>query len=59
MVYLLEYCVSGVQYVGSTRTPSRNRFNNNKACSRKLNLEASFLQEEFFIFIMLVVLVAT
>ena len=35
VVYLLECTVCGVQYVGSTSTPFRLRFNNYKACSRK------------------------
>ena len=42
VVYLLECTVCGVQYVGSTCTPFRLRFNNYKACSRKFNLGASY-----------------
>ena len=38
----------GVQYVGSTCTPFRLRFNNYKACSRKFNAGASVPQVEFF-----------
>ena len=37
VVYLSECTVCGVQYVGSTCTPLRLRFNNYKACSRKFN----------------------
>ena len=37
VVYLLECTICGVQYVGSTCTPFRLRFNKYKACSRKLN----------------------
>ena len=48
VVYLLECTVCGVQYVGSTCTPFRLRFNNYKACSRKFNLGASVPQVEFF-----------
>ena len=35
VVYLMECRVCGVQYVGSTCTPFRNRRNNYKACSRR------------------------
>ena len=48
VVYLLESTVCGVQYVGSTCTPFRLRFNNYKACSRKFNSGASVPQAEFF-----------
>ena len=48
VVYLLQCTVCGVQYVGSTCTPFRLRFNNYKACSRKFNLGASVPQVEFF-----------
>ena len=48
VVYLLECTVCGVQYVGSTCTSFRLRFDNDKACSRKFNLGASMLQVEFF-----------
>ena len=48
VVYLLECTVCGVQYVGSTCTPFRLRFNNYKACSRKFNSGASVPQVEFF-----------
>ena len=41
VVYLLECNVCGVQYVGSTCTPFRTRFNNYKACNRKFNGGAS------------------
>ena len=48
VVYLLECTVCGVQYVGSTCTPFRLRFNNYKACSRKFTSGASVPQAEFF-----------
>ena len=48
VVYLLECTVCGVQYVGSTCTSFRLRFNNYKACSRKFNSGASVPQVEFF-----------
>ena len=48
VVYLLECTFCGVQYVGSTCTPFRLRFNNYKACSRKFNSGASVPQVEFF-----------
>ena len=48
VVYLLECTVCGVQYVGSTCTPFRLRFNNYKACSRKFNSGASVPKVEFF-----------
>ena len=44
VVHLLECTVCGVQYVGSTCTPFRLRFNNYKAYSRKFNLGASVSQ---------------
>ena len=48
VVYLLECTVCGVQYVGSTCTPFRLRFNNYEACSRKFNSGASVPKVEFF-----------
>ena len=48
VVYLLECTVCGVQYVGSTCTPFRLRFNNDKACSCTFNSGASAPQAEFF-----------
>ena len=48
VVYLIDCNVCGVQYVGSTCTPFRLRFNNYKACSRKFNLGSSVPQMEFF-----------
>ena len=48
VVYLLECTVCGVQYVGSTCTPFRLRFNNYKACSRNFSSGASVPQAEFF-----------
>ena len=47
-MYLLEGTVCGVQYIGSTCTPFRLRFENYKACSRKFNSGASVPQMEFF-----------
>ena len=44
VVYLIECNVCGVQYVGSTCTAFRLRFNNYKACSRKFNLGSSVPQ---------------
>ena len=35
VVYLFDCVVCGFQYVGSTSTPFRYRFNNYKACYRK------------------------
>ena len=37
-----------VQYVGSTNTPSRLRFNNYKACYRKFRSGSSGPQMDFF-----------
>ena len=48
VVYLYECTVCGAQYVGSTCTPVRLRFNNYKACSRKINSGASIPEAEFF-----------
>ena len=48
VVYLLECNVCGVQYVGSTNTPFRLRFNNYKACNRKFSQGSSVPQAEFF-----------
>ena len=48
VVYLLECTVCGVQYVGSTNTPFRLRFNNYKSSSRKFTTGASVPQAEFF-----------
>ena len=48
VVYLLECTACGVQYVGSTCTPFRLRFNNYKACSRKFDSGASVPHVEFF-----------
>ena len=47
VVYLLD-CVWHFQYVGSTSTPFRIRFNNYKACYRKFRLGSSVPQMEFF-----------
>ena len=43
VVYLIECNVCGVQYVGSTCTAFRLRFNNYKACSRKFKYLGSFI----------------
>ena len=49
VVYLMECRVCGVQYVGSTCTPFRTRFNNYKACGRKFYGGSSGIpQAEFF-----------
>ena len=48
VVYLLDCVVCGFQYVGSTSTPFRLRFNNYKACYRKFRLGSSVPQMEFF-----------
>ena len=48
ILHLLKCTVCGVQYVGSTCTPFRLRFNNYKVCSRKFNSGASLPQAEFF-----------
>ena len=37
VVYVLECSVCGVQYVGSTCTSFRVRFNNYKSCNRRFN----------------------
>ena len=44
----LECTICGIQYVGSTCTHFRLRFNNYKACSRKFNSGTSIPQAEFF-----------
>ena len=41
VVYMLECSVCGVQYVGSTCTSFRVRFNNYKSCDRRFNGGAS------------------
>ena len=41
VVYLFVSVVCGVQYVGSTSTPSRLRFNNYKACYCRYRPESS------------------
>ena len=47
-VYLLECNVCRVQYVGSTNTPFRLRFNNYKACYSKFSQGSSEPQADFF-----------
>ena len=37
VVYMFDCVVCGFQYVGSTSTPFRYRFNNYKACCRKFS----------------------
>ena len=41
MVYIVECSVCGVQYVASTSTLFRVRFNNYKSCNRRFNGGAS------------------
>ena len=48
VVYLLDCVVCGVQYVGSTNTPFRLRFNNYKACYRRYRSGSSVPQMVFF-----------
>ena len=48
VVYLFDYVVCGVQYVGSTNTPFRLRFNNYKACYRRFRSGSSIPQMDFF-----------
>ena len=48
VVYLFDCVVCGVQYVGSTNTPFRLRFNNYKACYRKFRSGSSVPQMDFF-----------
>ena len=49
VVYLMECKVCGVQYVGSTCTPFRLRFNNYKACNRKfIGGSSGIPQADFF-----------
>ena len=48
VVYLLECRVCCKQYVGSTVTPSRSRFNNYKLGDRKFNAGTQTPQAEFF-----------
>ena len=48
VVYLFDCVVCGVQYVGSTSTPFRLRFNNYKACYRRFRSGSSVPQMDFF-----------
>ena len=48
VVYLIECKVCGAQYLGSTCTPFRLRFNNYKACNRKfIGGSSGIAQAEF------------
>ena len=47
-VYLFDCVVCGFQYVGSTSTPFRYRFNNYKACYRKFSSGSSVPQMDLF-----------
>ena len=49
VVYLMEYGVCDVQYVGSMCTPFRNRFNNYKGHSRKFYDGSSGIPQAEFI----------
>ena len=48
VVYLFDCVVCGVQYVGSTNTPFRFRFNKYKACYRRFRSGSSVPQMDFF-----------
>ena len=48
VVYLLSCKVCGMQYVGSTFTPFRARFNNYKSCSRRFDEGELVNQADFF-----------
>ena len=49
VVYLMECKVCGVQYVGSTCTPFRLRFNNYKVCNHKfIGGSSGIAQADFF-----------
>ena len=48
VVYLFDCVVCGFQYVGSTSTPFRLRFNNYKACYCKFKPGSSVPQMDFF-----------
>ena len=48
VVYLFDCVVCGFQYVGSTSTPFRLRFNNYKACYRRFRSGSSVPQMDFF-----------
>ena len=48
VVYLFDCVVCGGQYVDSTNTPFRLRFNNYKACYRKFRSGSSVPQMDFF-----------
>ena len=47
-MYLFDCVVCGFQYVGSTNTPFRLRFNNYKACCRRFRSGSSIPQMGFF-----------
>ena len=48
VVYLFDCVVCGFQYVGSTSTPFRLRFNNYKACYRRFRSGSSVPKMDFF-----------
>ena len=48
VVYLFDCVVFGFQYVRSTSTPFRHRFNNHKACFCKFNSRSSVPQVDLF-----------
>ena len=47
-MYLIDCVVCGFQYVGSTSTPFRRRFNTYKACYRSFRSGSSVPQMDFF-----------
>ena len=48
VVYLFDCVVCGVQYMGSTNTPSRLRFNNYKASYRRCRSGSSGPEMDYF-----------
>ena len=48
VIYLFDHVVCGFQYVGSTCTPFRYRFNKHKACCRKFSSKSSVPQMGLF-----------
>ena len=48
VLYVLGFKICGKQYVGSTFTPFRIRFNNYKSSSRKFSSRISVTQAELF-----------
>jgi len=47
VVYLVQCKKCSMQYIGSTSTPFRQRFNNYKSCHKKHNLGVPIIQESF------------